>query len=132
MRPPWQRLPLRSGQTPDLSSRLEELDRVAVRVFQLDLFSAWTCLDLVSKVESGFLQRLNSRWKIRDVKDHAVPPTRFLMTTIRHRARTRGARAAEQQVEVSKRDAGERWELLMFQFEIEVLDVERRWRKPRP
>jgi hypothetical protein len=39
-----------------LSSRLEELDRIAVRIFQLNLFARWADLHRVAEMEPGLFQ----------------------------------------------------------------------------
>src|SRR2546425_6783759 len=39
----------------ELVSRLEQLNRIAVRVFQLDLFAAWSYLHLIPEMESRLL-----------------------------------------------------------------------------
>src|SRR5687768_2892282 len=40
-----------------LGGRLEQFDRVTVRIFQLNLFSSRTCLDLVPELQARLLQR---------------------------------------------------------------------------
>ena len=72
----------------DLLSRLEQFDRIAVRIFQLDLFSAWTYFHLIAKMEPCLLQRLNLSRKIGHLKNYTVPAAGLLTAAIRHRART--------------------------------------------
>ena len=68
-----------------LSRRLEQLDRIAVGILDLDLFAARTRLQVVPKMEAGFLQGLDERWKIVDPKHDTVPSARFLLLAVRHR-----------------------------------------------
>jgi len=105
------------------ASGLEELDRVAVGIFKLDLFSGRADLHLVAKVEPGLFQRLNLRRKISNVENHAIPSAGFLLVPIGHWAGTRRAWPAEQKLEVSERDCGELGEMLMFELETEACRV---------
>src|SRR5262245_22931367 len=109
----------------DLSSRLEQFNRIPIGIFQLDLFAARTDLHLVAEVEPGVLQIFNTGREIRHAKHDAVPPTGFLVTAGRHRARTRSPRTAEQNSKRSHRDAGKGGWLLKFQLETQVVRVER-------
>jgi hypothetical protein len=67
-----------------LASRLEQLDRIAVRIFQLDLFAARAYFHLIAKMKPSLLQRLNPRRKIGNVQDHPVPAPGLLLATIWH------------------------------------------------
>jgi hypothetical protein len=68
------------GDAVRLSSRLEKLNRITIRVLQLDLFPARAYFHLVAKMEPGLLQHLNAAGKIRYLKHNTVPSTRFLLT----------------------------------------------------
>ena len=41
-------------QTGALTGRFKQLDRVSIRIFQLDLLPAWTNLHFISKPQTGF------------------------------------------------------------------------------
>src|SRR6187402_844481 len=107
-----------------LSSRLEELDRIPVRVFHLDLSAARTSLHLIAELHSRVLQRLDLSWKIGHPKDHSIPSPRILGFTSGHRTRSRCSWPTEQQREISERHTRKRGELLMFQLEAEMVRVE--------
>ena len=79
-----------------LSARLEQLDGVAVGVFQLNLLAGRTSFHFIPKMEACFLEGFNSARKVSHPQDHSVPATGLLVTTIRHRPRARRSRAAEQ------------------------------------
>jgi hypothetical protein len=53
---------------PHLARRLEQLDRVPVGIFDLDLPAARTGFHVVSKMEADCLQSLNERRKVVDAK----------------------------------------------------------------
>ena len=82
-----------------LAGRLEQLDRIAVGIFQLDLFAAGAYFHLIAKMKPGVLQRLSPGRKIRNLEDHPVPPAGLLSATIRHRPGTRSPGTAENQFE---------------------------------
>ena len=78
--------PLACHVLQDLSSSLEELDRVSVRVLELDLFPARSNFHLISKMKTCFLQSLNPGWKLCDLKHNSVPSTGLLRMAVRHRS----------------------------------------------
>src|SRR5688572_11518011 len=108
-----------------LSSRFEELGRIPISIFQLDLSASRTDLHLIAKPHPDFLERVDPRSKIGHAQDHSIPPARLLGLTARHRTRSRCSRSTEQQYKPSERDTGECGELLMFQLEAEMVRVER-------
>src|SRR5687768_18515078 len=61
--------PFRRG----LPSRLEELDRIPVRIFHLDLPASRPDLHLVAELHSGFLQRVDPLREIAHAEDHSIP-----------------------------------------------------------
>jgi hypothetical protein len=77
---------VRAGAASGLSTRFEQLNGIAIGVFQLNLLAAWTDLHFIPKMEASFLQCLYLRRKVSHLKDYSIPSTRFLVTTIRHRA----------------------------------------------
>ena len=107
-----------------LSRGLEQLDGIAIGIFDLDLLAARPRLHVVPKMETGSLQRLDERWKIVDPKHDAVPSAGFLRLTVRHRARSGCSRTAEQNLRIAERNARERRELLVYEHEAEVGRVE--------
>jgi hypothetical protein len=115
---------IQSSHVP-LSSRLEELNRIPVGIFHLDLLPKWADFHLIAESDTSVLQQLNARGEIFDTQDDAIPSTRFLSTTAGHRSRTRRARAAQKNPQWSERDIGEcRW-LLVFQLKTKVFRIER-------
>jgi hypothetical protein len=65
-----------------MASRLEQLDRVAVRIFNLNLFSARTDLHLISKTQTRLSQLTDARRQVFHLKEHAVPSARLLLTAV--------------------------------------------------
>ena len=65
-----------------LARRLEQLDRVAVRIFELDLLAAGADFDLVAKAQPSLPQCLHLRGKVHHLEHHAVPSTRFLGSAV--------------------------------------------------
>src|SRR4029453_1684882 len=109
----------------DLSGRLEELDRVAVGIFHLNLPPTGTDFHRVAELDACVFQPLNVSGEIGSPKADAVPSARFLGPSIWHRARTRGLRSAEQELQVAERHRRKCRKLLMFQCEAKMLGVER-------
>jgi hypothetical protein len=72
----------------ELSRWFKELDWIAVRIFNLNLTSAWTGFHLVSKAKAGALERADTAWQVRDSQYDAVPAARLLPLAVRHRPRT--------------------------------------------
>src|SRR5262249_32753548 len=105
-------------------ARLEELQRIPVRIFQLDLLAPWSDFHLVPEMQSGLLEGLDARGKIRHSKDDPIPATRLLMTPVGQRAGARRARTAQKEVEVLDSNVGERGKLLVQQLEPEIACVE--------
>lgn len=65
--------------------RFEQLDCIAVGVFQLDLFAGRAHFHLVAKAQTGLLERLDERGQVRGAKHQAVPSARLLTPAIGHR-----------------------------------------------
>src|SRR5262245_47605322 len=95
----------------------EQLDRVAVRVFNLDLPSAGTGFHLVSKAQPRALEGVDASRKVRHFEHDAVPSTRLLRLTIRQRSRSGRSGAAEKDHDVAEGDTREGRQLLMVQLE---------------
>ena len=107
-----------------LSRWLEEFDRIAVGVFDLDLSADGTRLHLIAKLHARVLQRVDLRRQIRDSQDHSIPSARPLGFTAGQRARARCSRSTEQQPEISEQHTRKCGKLLMFQSEAEMVRVE--------
>ena len=90
-----------------LMGRLEQLDRIPVRILELNLLSAGSDLELVAKAHSAFLQGLNACSKIRHLKNHAIPPAGLLTAAIWHLPRTRSPGATQDRLEIRNRDLGD-------------------------
>src|ERR1044071_2175162 len=82
---------------PGLMRRLEQLERVSVRIEQLNLLAAGTRLHLVSEANSGSFQCVHGSREIGHLKHDAIPATGLLRLTVRHRARARSTRTAQRQ-----------------------------------
>jgi hypothetical protein len=61
-----------------LSSRLEEFDRISVRIVQLDLPAAGTSLHLIAKPHSRVFQDIDHAQKVAHSQNDAVPSSRRL------------------------------------------------------
>jgi len=77
------------------SRRFEQFDWIPVRIFELDLFTSGAHLHFIAQMEARLLQHRNPGRKIRYLKNHAVPPTRLLLTTVGHGTRTGSPRATK-------------------------------------
>jgi hypothetical protein len=96
---------------------LEQLDGIAVGIFDLDLSADGTTLDLIAKLHARVLERFDLRRQICDAQDHSIPSARPLGFAAGQRARARCTPPTEQQPEVPERHTRKRGQLLMFQFE---------------
>src|SRR5262245_16061712 len=104
--------------------RLEQFDRITVRVLHLDLFPTRSDFHLVSKTSATLLERGDARWQILHVEDDAIPSARLLRPTIRHGSRTRSARSTENQLEVLDGHLTEGRQILVIELEAERGGVE--------
>src|SRR5688572_3820675 len=108
-----------------LSTRwFKQLDRVAIRVFNLNLTSAWTAFHLVAKANADALEHGDTAQEVRDFQHDAVPAARLLTLTVRQRPGARRSRSTQQDLGISERHTGECRQLLVLHFETEILDVE--------
>ena len=105
--------------------RLEQLDRIAIGIFYLDLLAAWAGLHVIAKTKACFLQLLNAGVDVVDAQDHAIPPAGFLALSVWHGTRARRAATAEKNLDGSDRHSGEIRKLLVLQLEAELLCVKR-------
>ena len=75
---------------------LEQFNRIAVRIFQLDLLAAGTHFHLIAKPEPGLFQCCDMSGKIGNLKDHPVPSPGLLVMTTWHRPGPRGPGTTEE------------------------------------
>jgi hypothetical protein len=61
-------------RTPDLLRGLEQLDWIAIRIFDVDLPAAGTDFHVIAKMNPGRFQRAGERREICHAEDDAVPP----------------------------------------------------------
>src|ERR1044072_5469613 len=77
------------GGYSSLRGRLEQLDRIAVRILHLNLPAARTGFHPVAKPQSLALELSNPCGQVLHPQDHPVPPPRFLLAAMAPRARAR-------------------------------------------
>src|SRR6516225_9567104 len=75
--------------------QLEQLNRIAVRIFNLNLFAAGAYLHFISKTQTGLFQVSDARRQILHVKEYTVPSAGLLLTAIRHWSGPRCPRTAQ-------------------------------------
>src|SRR5262249_9588988 len=90
-----------------------------------DLLSARSNLHPIAESESGVLECRDRFLQIGDAKDDAVPAAGLLTVTVGHRTGPGSARAAQQEMKRAERKRREGRQLLMLQFETEMLGIER-------
>jgi hypothetical protein len=73
-----------------LLSWLEELDWIAVGIFDLDLSADGTSLHLIAKLHARVLQRVDLRRQIRHAQDDSIPSARLLGLAAGHRKGEQG------------------------------------------
>ena len=78
-----------------MASRLEQLNRIAVRIVYLNLFAAWAYLHFISKMQTRLFQVGNTCRQILHLKKHTVPSAGLLLTAIGHRSGPRCPRTAQ-------------------------------------
>jgi hypothetical protein len=107
-----------------LSRWLEQFDRIAVGIFDLDLSAGGTSLHLIAKLHARVLKHVDLYRQIRDVQNNSIPSARLLGFAAGQWARARCARPTEQEPEISEHHTRKRGKLLMFQSEAEMVRVE--------
>src|SRR5687767_10393660 len=112
-------------RTRGSARRLEELDGIPVRIFDLDLTAAGTAQHLVAKVDASLLQGVDALRQVGDPKHDAVPSARFLGLAIREGARPGGPGAAEQNRHALQRHAGKGRRMRVIELETELLRIKR-------
>ena len=66
------------GDSPRLASGLEELDRIAVGILELNLSAAGPAFRLIAELHAGLLQRLDGPFDVADAQNDASPTARLL------------------------------------------------------
>lgn len=107
----WERLPTPGGgphwafTTPDpdpsTAGGLEQLNRIAVGIFNLNLSSAGAHLHFISEAQTRLSQAGNERRQVPHLKKHTVPSAGLLFTAIGHGAGARGPGTAQNQLEAA-------------------------------
>ena len=69
-----------------LSRRLEQLDRIAVRVLDLDLPACRAHFHRIPEMQPVLLEGIDASGKIGHSKDDPIPATRLLLTPVGQRA----------------------------------------------
>jgi hypothetical protein len=67
-----------------MASRLEQLNRIAVGIFNLNLFAARAYLHFILKTQTRLLQVSDACRQILHLKKHTVPSAGLLLTAIGH------------------------------------------------
>src|SRR5688500_5937246 len=79
---------VRSSAWRQALCRLEQLDGIPVRIFDLDLLTAGSRLHAVPKEKTGFSQPFDERRKVLDAQHDTIPAAGFLCLALRHRSRS--------------------------------------------
>src|SRR5574341_194315 len=103
---------------------LEQLERLAVGILDLNLLAARAGFHPVAEIEARIRQLFDRRREIGDLEDDSVPAAGLLCTAIGHGAGPRCSGAAQDQLETGNRNLREgRW-MLAVQLEAEVSGIE--------
>jgi len=78
-----------------MASRLEQLNWIAVGIFNLNLFAARAYLRFISKTQTHLFQVSNGHRQILHLKKHTVPSAALLLTAIGHWSGPRSPRTAQ-------------------------------------
>ena len=117
------------GATRRLWPSLEQLYRVTIQVLCKDLSATGAADNLVSKLDSGSSSSFDLGIQVVDFDEDAVPTARLSLTSVGHRAASRGPGAAEQERQVSLNGPEQRqwrsyvtgemreWENSFYQYE---------------
>lgn len=81
--------------------RLEQLDRILIRVQQLHLLSAWPADDVAAETDAVLPECGHDGSEILNGQDESIP-TAGLLRPIRERTRSRASRPAQQHIERSE------------------------------
>jgi hypothetical protein len=78
-----------------MAGRLEQLNRIAVGIFNLNLFAARAYLHFISKTQTRLFHVSKPRRQILHLKKYTVPSAGLLLTAIGHWSGPRGRRTAQ-------------------------------------
>ena len=78
----WQPAP----DVPLNGALAQQLDRIALGIFDLDLVAAGAHLHLVPDTHTSLRQASDQPSQVLHFKEHAVPPARLLLPAVRHRS----------------------------------------------
>src|SRR5262245_34205811 len=78
--------PCMTAFQPALPGWLEQFDRVAVGIFNLDLSATGSRFHLVAEMDPGLLERGDAGWQVGNFQHHPIPSSRLLCLTSRHRS----------------------------------------------
>src|SRR5438552_1690101 len=104
---------------------LEQFDGIPVRIFDLDLASGRSCLQVVPEGQAYLLQLVDECGKILDPQHQSIPTAGLLRLSARHRSRPGRFGTAQQKIRVSKRQRREGGKMLVLQCEAKMRRVER-------
>jgi hypothetical protein len=130
---PWLRLPAGTTDTPaippDSASgaprRFEELDRIAIRIEDLNLRPTRPGDDVVAQLHTLLSQIRYDVGQVIDSQHQPVPSARLLLFPARERPRAGALGTTQQQVRATERHRRKRLPLLMLQREAKHVRVER-------
>src|SRR5215831_159637 len=78
-----------------MASWLEQLNRIAVGIFDLNLLPTGAGFHFISKTPARLFQISNARRQILHLKQHAVPSAGFLLAAVGHGPRSRSSGTAQ-------------------------------------
>src|SRR5262245_56744643 len=111
--------------SPWLARCLVDLDRVAIRILDLDLLAAGPDLDFVAEARAGSAQPVDQIGEIVDVEHDPVPAAGLLSPAVWHAPRARAPRPAQQKVQRSARHRREYSARALVELEPQVSGIER-------
>src|SRR3954451_3472547 len=106
-----------------MPGRFEQLDPIAVRLFDLDLFAARADLDVVSETQTRLFQLSDARRQVLHLQENAVGSAGLLQTAVGQSAGSGRSRTAQDQLEAANRHLPERRRVLHIQSETERLRI---------
>jgi len=84
-----------------MACRLEQLDRIAIWIFNLNLFAARADLHLISKTQTRLFQLSDARRQVLHLQENAVPSAGLLLTAVGQWTGPRRPRIAQDQLEAA-------------------------------
>jgi len=103
---------------------LEQLDRISIRIFELNLPPAGSNLHLISEGRAVSPKVGDMSRQVRHAEYDAIPPAGLLLPPIGQRPRPGRTRPTENELEGAERDLTERGQMLKVEIETEVTRVE--------